>query len=111
MPATHHSSPPPNSSKSTTHPVGQKEPNAFGLYDMHGSIWQWCQDWWEDDYSQSSSENPQGPTHGVDRVERGGCWGNDPLLCRSAYRSKCNPDGHAATIGFRVVVALASRTQ
>src|SRR5476649_2950280 len=68
-------------SKKTTHPVGQKEPNAFELYDMHGNVWQWCQDWWEHDYSKSSSENPQGPSHGTQRVLRGGAWDIKPIGC------------------------------
>jgi formylglycine-generating enzyme required for sulfatase activity len=92
-------------SKSTTHPVDQKEANAFGLYDMHGNVWQWCQDWWDDGYySKSPAENPQGPAHGARRVLRGGSWGNAPLDCRSARRDRIDPDGRDRIIGFRVVV-------
>jgi formylglycine-generating enzyme required for sulfatase activity len=89
-------------SKGKTHPVGQKQPNAFGLYDMHGNVWQWCQDLWEEDYSKSSSENPQGPAQGEFRLLRGGSWFNYPMVCRSAYRW-FDPGNRISFIGFRVV--------
>ena len=100
------------SSKNTTHPVGQKEPNAFGLYDMHGNVLQWCQDWHGDDYySKSPAEDPQGPAQGANRVLRGGSWYLIPRYCRSAYRGWFGPVYRDNFIGFRVVVARASRTQ
>src|SRR2546430_11124906 len=87
-------------SKNTTHPVGQKEPNAFGLYDMHGNAWQWCEDWWEDDYSHASTENPPGPTHGASRVLRGGSWTHRPVYCRSAFPYSLLPTARSTYFGF-----------
>ena len=98
-------------SKSTTHPVGQKEPNVFGLYDMHGNIWQWCQDFYgEDYYGKSEAENPQGPTQGAFRVLRGGSWYGGPVYCRSAGRFGSGPGGRSYGVGFRVALAPAFRT-
>lgn len=75
------------------HPVGQKEANAFGLFDMHGNVEQWCQDWYDEDYYQKSPlEDPVGPTQGTHRVFRSGPWLSYAELCRSAYRNKSNPD-------------------
>ena len=89
----------------TTQPVGQKEPNTFGLYDMHGNVWQWCQDLRDENYySKSPTENPQGPDHGVARLLRGGSWYDFPMYCRSAIRYRLDPDDRGNTIGFRVVV-------
>jgi len=98
-------------SKGATHPVGQKEANAFGLYDMHGNVYQWCQGWYaEDYYRKSEAENPQGPAQGTDRLLRGGSWFNISLYCRSAYRRRIAPGSRDFDVGFRVVVP-AFRTQ
>jgi len=90
-----------------THPVGQKEANAFGLYDMHGNVWQWCQDYWQEQYKPEAAVDPQGPPQGQARVLRGGSWDFDAEYCRSARRRWINPDArNEYFIGFRVVVVV-----
>lgn len=85
-----------------THPVGQKNPNAWGLYDMHGNVWEWCSDWYEDTYSYSAEPviNPLGPSSGTERVCRGGCLHAVATACRSANRS---PGQAYNGLGFRLV--------
>jgi hypothetical protein len=99
---------------SSTHPVGQKEPNRFGLYDMHGNVWQMCQDLREcyEPYSSDPVKDPQGPEHGdgnKNRVMRGGSYWNQPWACCSACRSNFNQDGFQDYIGFRVVVNVPAQ--
>jgi formylglycine-generating enzyme required for sulfatase activity len=89
-----------------THRVGQKRPNAFGVYDMHGNVFEWCQNW-HGDYASSPEVDPQGPAGGSYRVLRGGSWGTDPRLCRSAVRVGSTPDGGNSEVGFRVVCVSA----
>ena len=75
-----------------THPVGQKQPNAWGLYDMSGNVWEWCSDWYNANYySESPSTNPQGPDKGEERVLRGGMCGWYARYCRSANRYQAYP--------------------
>jgi len=72
-----------------TRPVGQLSPNHWGLYDVHGNVWQWCNDYYgENYYSESPKENPRGPATGKMRVLRGGAWDSDAEKCRAAYRNK-----------------------
>ena len=68
------------------HPVGQKKPNPWGLYDMHGNVWEWCSDWWSDNYPRTPQIDPTGPQDGTHRVIRGGSYNSDPSFCRSASR-------------------------
>lgn len=71
------------------HPVGQKPPNSWGFSDMHGNVWQWCNDWYSESYfAESQRLDPRGPTTGKMRVLRGGAWDSTPEKCRDAYRHK-----------------------
>jgi formylglycine-generating enzyme required for sulfatase activity len=75
-----------------SHPAGIKKPNAWGLYDMHGNVWEWCSDWFAADYySNCPVDDPKGPATGTEKVLRGGCWGLGGDYCRSAYRNSDNP--------------------
>jgi formylglycine-generating enzyme required for sulfatase activity len=88
-------------------PVGSFPANAFGLYDMHGNVNQWCQDWYDYNYYRKSPRNdPVNETGSEMRVLRSGSWGSYPGVCRSANRSGSTPDYRNRTIGFRVVMTL-----
>lgn len=84
-----------------TIPVGSFHANAWGLHDMHGNVWQWCQDWLGD-YAENDVTDPQGPSKGEERVMRGGSWVVAPNLCRSAFRGSTPPPCRYADDGFRL---------
>ena len=92
-------------SDSGTHPVGQKEPNPWGLYDMHGNVWEWVQDWYES-YPEGTITDPTGPGTGSSRVLRGGGWNGAARVVRSASRGYWLPDDRYNRLGFRLVRAV-----
>ncbi|MBX3176682.1 MAG: formylglycine-generating enzyme family protein [Candidatus Hydrogenedentes bacterium] len=88
---------------SVTSAVGQFRPNAWGLYDMHGNAWEWCADWFDEGYyARSPARDPQGPSSGTVRVQRGGSWSDTPWYCRSAFRNARSPELARVYDGFRV---------
>ncbi len=89
---------------STSQPVGQKLPNAFGLYDMHGNVWEWVQDYWYGDYNGAPTDGSawEDATQ-PNRVFRGGSWASPPVECLSAHRAAGGPDSHMWITGLRLV--------
>ncbi len=87
-----------------TRGAGTKKPNKWGIYDMHGNVWEWCADWYSANYySKSPYKNPKGPGNGQYRVLRGGSWFYDSNFCRSVFRDRYDPEGGFNNIGFRCV--------
>jgi formylglycine-generating enzyme required for sulfatase activity/tetratricopeptide (TPR) repeat protein len=88
-----------------TTPVGSFPPNAFGLYDMHGNVWEWCEDVWHGNYDGAPTDGSAWVAGGGEyRLLRGGSWGNDAVWCRAAYRGLYTPDSRSYYVGLRVVL-------
>ncbi len=92
-------------SNDKTHPVGSKSANPWGLYDMHGNVWEWCLDWYG---NLTYGTDPKGSSSGSNRVERGSCWYNDADLCTSSRRGSYYPSGGGSSDGFRIVRTLSN---
>ena len=89
----------------STHPVAQKKPNAWGLYDMHGNVWEWCSDYYDKNYySKSPTSDPENTTASSDRVNRGGGWNRHAESCRSAVRRMSVLGGRDRNLGLRLAV-------
>jgi formylglycine-generating enzyme required for sulfatase activity/serine/threonine protein kinase len=91
-------------SSNKTNPVGEKKPNAWGLYDMHGNVWEWCSDWYGE-YPKGVVSDPSGPQKGSLRALRGGSWNDRAGLCRSANRGGDSPDARSCPLGFRIALS------
>ncbi|MFP4259728.1 MAG: formylglycine-generating enzyme family protein [Opitutales bacterium] len=89
-----------------SHPVGQNKPNAWGLYDMSGNVWEWCEDWRSDRYDPADTLNPKGAAEGTKKVYRGGSWFNKPATLRSANRNGHPPDERQTNTGLRLVLEI-----
>ena len=94
-----------NRNVGATTPVGTYPANKFGIYDMHGNVFEWCRDHWHDDYTDVPADGSAWLTNddSASRVRRGGSWNSYPRFCRSAYRYFDYPDDRINAIGFRVV--------
>jgi formylglycine-generating enzyme required for sulfatase activity len=99
-------------SDNKTRQVGQKQPNAFGLYDMHGNVWEWCEDIWHGNYHGAPTDGSAWLSGGNSslRVVRGGSWFTSADSCRSAFRGNIKPGDRYSDIGVRVVISAKTPT-
>jgi formylglycine-generating enzyme required for sulfatase activity len=97
-------------SRNSPHPVGEKLENSWGLYDMHGNVWEWCRDWYGN-YPGGTITDPAGHDSGSSRILRGGAWGGDAESCRSAYRDANRPVSAYESYGFRLALIPVSSTE
>ena len=94
-----------DNSEGRTHAVGTKSPNELGVYDMSGNVWEWCHDWFDKKYYRNTMPtNPQGPSKGSGRVNRGGSWNGDVRNCRVSYRLSNAPDSRFYNLGLRLAL-------
>lgn len=92
------------------HEVGQKKPNAWGLYDMLGNVWEWCSDWYDEGYySQSPASDATGAKSNPNRVNRGGSWGYNYGMCRPGWRNYSSPVIRDEGLGFRFLLVLEGK--
>ncbi len=93
-----------DNSEGSTQPVATRLPNAWGLHDMHGNVWEWCSDWYGEAGSDPATD-PTGPREGTERLLRGGSWGSYADACRAGYRNSLAPEARSEYVGFRIACA------
>jgi sulfatase modifying factor 1 len=99
-------------SNNMTHPVGQRQPNGLGIFDMSGNVWEWVSDWYDKDYyAESTRKDPKGPSEDFPRVNRGGCWFSGARYVRASYRSDISPEDHLYSQGFRLASQPPAKKQ